>query len=225
MTPTTAAGSEHCPQNGDSLPCRTLGEYAENSHLYLDSNINVSMIFLPGVHNLTKELHITTIKFLSLVGCGHYSDCSSSATNQPKTILLSFDLKLDGLSNVNVSDLSFNGGNGKIIVFVSNIVVNMDGVSIIESALQIKPRYYFNRGEAMVILSNMVFNGSTLMLYMERANHIIIRNAVFFLGSAGNAMTFCGIMSDIIIENVTTQNGRNSSIPAWYCHDTEGLDT
>ena len=53
----------------------TLDEFTDNSTKYLNNNDNLTMVFLPGEHNLTKKLEIKGTTDLTMVGA---NDCFPS---------------------------------------------------------------------------------------------------------------------------------------------------
>ena len=143
----TTAGSENCHHNSE-WSCKTLDDYADNSTIELDNKNNVTMIFLPGEHNLTKELHVMGTENLTLVGCviNDRSPMPGSVKHLKsiRIILLQFNLVLDGFSRVNISDLLIDGRSKNRIMLLTqsttNVVVNMDSVTLVGSVLLIKPQ-------------------------------------------------------------------------------------
>ena len=202
----TTAGSENCHHNSE-WSCKTLDDYADNSTIELDNKNNVTMIFLPGEHNLTKELHVMGTENLTLVGCviNDRSPMPGSVKHLKsiRIILLQFNLVLDGFSRVNISDLLIDGRCKNRIMLLTqsttNVVVNMDSVTLVGSVLLIKPQNAVPRSKTMVVLSNMIFNGSTLMVSLANTNNITVKDVIFYLGPGNNALTFCSIMSHICL--------------------------
>lgn len=71
VTPTLDLNPD-CPNN---TPCHTLNEYAQNSSDYFGENMNVSLIFLKGVHNLTSQIfQIRNLNIVILTGINGISN-------------------------------------------------------------------------------------------------------------------------------------------------------
>ena len=66
-----------CPPSTVGWPCRTLDEYALNSTHELDNKDNVTMIFLPGAHNLTENLLTQGGHTFTVVGCCYFAQDSA----------------------------------------------------------------------------------------------------------------------------------------------------
>ena len=201
-----------------------LDDYASNSSEELDYKINVRMVFLPGVHVLTKELLISRTKNITLVGCdSNHCPSTSGSMEHHKTVRITLsqsNIVLDNFSRADISNLSIDGRNKNIFIlkiFTMDAVMNIDNVTLVGSALLIKQRTSTVQGRAMVALSDIVFNGSRLMVNLVSTSNITIQDVIFYLGPGSRALTFCGIMSHIYMLNVTTLNGSYGFITELYC--------
>ena len=80
--------------------------------------------------------------------------------------------------------------------------MSMESVRMNRSGLlfQAQNRLFSNH-EGVITLSNMTFISSTVVFDFEKTNEIVLKNIVFFLGSTGNAITFCTMISSIHCKN------------------------
>ena len=101
--------TEDTPYPG--APCHTLDEYAQNASQYLVSDTSVE--FLPGTHNLSQPLNISSVNNLSWV--------ARNAARNETIIWLSEPLQFTNVSNLTLLDstLVFGYNNRTFLVFES----------------------------------------------------------------------------------------------------------
>ena len=208
-------------------PCKTLDEFTDNSTVYLNNKDNLIMIFFPGEHNLTKELLIKGTKNLTMVGADSCSPMFGSVqqSTQNTKITLYDNLTLEGPSNLTMSGLIIDGQNVNIVTLLTvgiadDIMVNIGNVAIARSGLLLGAQNrLFSKHEGVLTLSNLNFVSSTVMFDFEKTSKITLKNISFFLGSTGNAITFCGLISYVSMQNITivTLNGSDTPVPSLKC--------
>ena len=210
-------------------PCKTPDEFADNSTVYLNNKDDLIMIFLPGEHNLTKELLIKGTKNLTMVGADSCSPVFDSMQQSAQNIRITLNdnLILKGSSNLTMSGLTIDGQNENIVTVLTvgiadDIVVNIGNVAIVTSGLLLRAQNrLFSKHEGVITLSNLSFVSSTVMFDFEKTSKITLRNISFFLGSTGNAITLCGLISYVSMQNITivTLDGSDAPIPSLKCTD------
>ena len=125
-------------------PCKTLDEFTDDSTEYLNNNDNLTMVFLPGEHNLTKKLEIKGTTNLSMVAA---NDCfptfdSMQQPAQNVRITLKANLIIEGSLNLTVSGLTIDGQSEKIVtiltVGIAEFVISIGNVTVVKSGLLTK---------------------------------------------------------------------------------------
>ena len=209
-------------------PCKTLDEFVDNSTVYLNNNDNLTMIFLPGQHDLTKKLIIRETTSLNMVGADDCLPGFDSGIQKPiKTarISLKANLIVEGALIFSMSGLTIDGQNGNIVTFltvgrpIAGFMVSIENITIVRSGLLLRAENrLFSNHKGMIILSNMIFISSTVLFDFEKTNHIGLKDIKFCLGSTSNAVTFCSLISSVSMQNieiVTLDN--DESAPALQC--------
>ena len=106
--------TESTPCPGE--PCHTLDEYAQNTSQYFVSDTTVE--FLPGTHNLSQLLNISSVNNLSLV--------ARNVARNETVIRLSEPLWFTNVSNLTIVDCDFSQSNTSIVVDTSHSVTFSD---------------------------------------------------------------------------------------------------
>ena len=133
-----------CP-SGDH-PCKTLNEYANNTedfHQYGD----IRMLFLAGVHNLTKNLNFSqldsvqmmpeaygTLVKIQLLSCNMITNSTSRFRIENMVIS---GAKLESINVINTQELSLQGVNlSEISLFIRKDLGRLLGITIQDSLLE-----------------------------------------------------------------------------------------
>ena len=209
-------------------PCKTLDEFTDNRTVYLNNNDNLTMIFLPGQHSLSKKLIIRGTTDLNMVGADDCLPDFDSGTMQKPIksvrIHLKANLTVEGASNLNMSGLMIDGHNENIVTILivgnAGFMVSIENVTVVRSGLLLwAENRLFNNRKGVIILSNMTFISSTVLFDFEKTNEIALKNVEFFLGSARSAMTFCSLISSVSMQNIeiVTFDSDDESAPALHC--------
>ena len=211
-------------------PCKTLDEFIDNSTVYLNNKDNLTMVFLPGQHSLSKQLIIRGITSLNLVGTDDCLPGFDSSIQKPiKTAEISLKANLtmyvEGASNLNMSGLTIDGQNRNIVTFltvgrpIAGFMVSIENITVVRSGLLLRAENrLFSNHKGVIILSNMTFNSSTVLFDFEKTNQIALKDVKFFLGLARNAVTFCSLISIVSMHNIEIVSLDNDeSAPALQC--------
>ena len=183
--------------------CKTINEYAFNDSKELASTGNVIMLFLPGVHNLTRNL---TIKGkMEFYLAGNYEEV------QTIIYLHEGSITIRNVSNFKLSTLSINGLSKSAVSIRDVLDVMIENVVITSSAFLIQCLQCNN-----VIISNTLFIGSVLVIawpeYFLKTgtkrhayDHVLIQDTVFHLSLTGNGLSCCNVHS-LVITNTSMSN-------------------
>ena len=198
-----------CPPSTVGWPCKTLDEYALNSTQDLDNMDNVTMLYLPGVHNLTRKLLVRGSQIITMVNM-HDSE------GQQVHIILHSSITIAAVSELNISYLSINGLSQSYLLLQQASKVNIDHVAMTGSALIIACEFC-----STALISHVSFKGSVQVIAgspnypNDRAyNSVTIKNSVYHLSPTGNGLTVCNIDS-LSISNISTISlpGNISAMP------------
>ena len=227
IKPTSNPELPDCSCNSD-WPCKTLDEFTDNSTVYLNNNDNLMMVFLPGEHSLTKNLEIKETIDLTMVGandCFPIFDCMQQPAQNVITLKANLTI-IEGSLNLTVSSLTIDGQTQNIVtiltVGIADFVVSIDNVIVVRGGLLLQAQNrLFSNHEGVITLSDMTFKSSTVMFDFEKTNKIALKNVAFFLGSTGNAITFCSLISHVLVQNIEigTLDSDDESAPVLYCSD------
>jgi predicted outer membrane repeat protein len=168
------------------------------------------MIFLPGKHVLSKKLVIEGTTDLNMVGADNCLPGFDSGIQKPiKSVKISLkaNLTVEGASYLNISGLIVDGRSENIMtiltVGIAEFVVSIENITVVRSGLLLwAQNRLFSNHDGVIILSNTTFVSSTVLFDFERTNEIVLKNVVFFLGSARSAVTFCSLISSVSMQNI-----------------------
>ena len=121
-----------CPEE----PCLTLSQFATHTEDYLESN--TTLFFLPGQHNLSLEINITTITKLSMTS-------KSTISNSPSATIAcegNASFNFFSINTVYIGHLRFSGCYGHKSISVQMLVV-------------VNSLFLSHRGPALEIISSL----------------------------------------------------------------------
>ena len=184
--------------------CKTLDEYAINTSNNSENGTdnNMTMMFLPGVHNLTGNLSVEEKLNFTLVG-------KSSKINQTHIHLLHGSITVQNVAEVTLYKLSINGFSNYTVSLKGVIDVKIEDVVITASAFIIQCL-----GCNTVTILDIHCIGSPLVIawpeyYLssdtKAYKKVVIRDAVFHLSPKGNGLSCCNVQSSLI-GNISISN-------------------
>ena len=197
--------SSECLFLNDSVRqhCKTLDEYAINNRDDSESGGNsVTMMFLPGVHNLTGNLSVEEKLNFTLVG-------KSSKINQTHIHLLHGSISVQNVAQATLYKLSINGFSNYTVSLKNVTDVKIEDVVIIGSAFIIQCI-----GCNTVTILDIHCIGSPLVIAWPEYDlssdtkaykNVVIRDAVFHLSPKGNGLSCCNVRSSMI-GNISINN-------------------
>ena len=183
--------------------CKTLNEYAINTTKDLKSvRENVTMIILPGVHNLTTNLTIEEKHHVTMVG-------QSSKTDPPHVLLHHGNITVQNVTGFMLSKLSINGFSRHTLSLRNVSDVEIEGVIIIGSAFLIQCLGC----NTVTVLDTQCIGSPLVIAWPEydlfskiRAyKNVVIRDTVFHLSPKGNGLSCCDVHSSLI-KNISLSN-------------------
>ena len=208
--------------------CETIDDYAFKDAEKLVNRENVLMTFLPGVHNLTRNLTIREKVYLQLAGSEeglillylHHE----SITIQNVTRFRLSSLKIDGMSSATMSMKDV------LDVTIEDVVIT--GSAFLIQCLQCNT----------ATISNVLFVGSVLVIawpeyYIMKDKRycaykqVVIQDNVFHLSPTGNGLSCCNVHSLLITNSSISNLPHNSmakppesSLITFCAHYPWGLD-
>ena len=205
--------------------CKTLDEYASNTTVTGNSESggnSVTMMFLPGVHNLTTNFSVKEKLNFTLVG-------QSSKINQTHIHLLHGSISVQSVAQVTLYKLSINGFSNYTVSLKGVIDVKFEDVVITGSAFIIQCL-----GCNSVTILDIHCIGSPLVIAWPEYDlfsdtkaykNVVIRDAVFHLSPKGNGLSCCNVQSSLIVNisisnlpsNSTIKQPERSLITINYC--------
>ena len=188
----------------ETCPCKTIDDYALNITSNLEGRENATIMFLQGVHNLTRDLTIEEKLNITMMG-----KISQSHQDYPHFLLCQGNVTFQKIINLKLSNLSIVGFSRNSVsirsvynVILENIVIN--GSALLIQCIGCKSIYIFD----------IHFIGSVLVIawpeyYLNTDRHayksVLIRDALFQLSPTGNGLSCCNVYSLEII-NISVGN-------------------
>ena len=190
----------------EKCPCKTIDDYALNITSDLEGRENATIMFLQGVHNLTRDLTIDSEEKMSITIMGKISQ---EYQDYPYFLLFQGNIKFQKIVNLKLSNLSIVGFSRNSVSLVSVKNVTMENIVINGSALLIQCI-----GCNSISIFDIHFIGSVLVIawpeyYLTTDSHayksVLIRDALFQLSPKGNGLSCCNVYSLEII-NISVGN-------------------
>ncbi len=180
--------------NQGFVGCETINDTLNNT-----LERNTTMVFLPGIHNLTKDFTMED-KF-AVIMTGY-----TLQKNNSQLILYGGGIVIQNSVKYSLFHLSISSFSSQAVLIKNVTSVAIDGVTITASAIIIQ----CIRCNAVTI-SNVVSIGSVLVIawpeYYLRVDtyvsyeSVVIKNSVFHLAPVGNGISCCNVKS-LLIQNV-----------------------
>ena len=201
--------TKYCVNNNLSQgsPCKTIDEYAVNNTL----ENNMTMVFLPGIHNLTKNFTVKDEFKFDIIMTGY-----NLLANETQVVLYQGGIVIQTSVKISLSHLSILSFSSHVVLIKNVSDVAIEDVVITGSAIIIQ---CINCN--VVNIMNVVFIGSVLVIawpeyylhtHMHFAyNSVIIKDSVFHLAPVGNGISCCNVGS-LLIESVSINNLPQASV-------------
>ena len=185
--------------------CETIDDYAFNAE-ELESRENVLMTFLPGAHNLTRNLTVREKLYLQMAG------------SKGRTLLYFHhgSIMIQDVTNFRLSTLAIEGLSSATVSTKDVLDVTIEDVVITGSAFLIQCLQCNT-----ATISNILFIGSVLVIawpeyYMKGQRYraykqVVIQDTVFHLSPTGNGLSCCNVNS-LFITNISVSNLPNNSV-------------
>ena len=187
------------------LSCKSIDEYTFNSIL----ESNTRMVFLPGIHNLTRNFTLKNKIDVSMIGY-------TLEANETQVELYQGDIEIQASVKFTLSHLSISSYSSHAVLIKSVLGVTIEDVIITGSALIIQCL----RCNTIKIL-NINFVGSVLVIARPEYNlvstpffaynSVIIKDSVFHLAPVGNGISCCNVGS-LLIQNISISNLPQASV-------------
>ena len=187
--------------------CGTINDYALNNtqcheELEFEGNrSNVTMLLLPGVHNLTRNFTVE--------GKVNFTMVASNQSSRPIVMLIKGGITIQNLVEVKLSNLSIEGLSRNTISIKNVLNVTFQDVIITASAFLIQCL-----GCNTVTILDIHCIGSPLVIawpeyYLSSKTkaykNVVIRDTVFHLSPKGNGLSCCNVHSSVM-RNISISN-------------------
>ena len=214
--PVIQAATDDCNYYVSSMPklpdfnvsekcsCKTIDEYAHNITSDLEGRDNVTMTFLQGVQNLTRNLTIEEKVNVTMMG-----KISQNYQDYPHFLLYQGNVTFQEIINLKLSKLSIVGFSRNTVSIRNVLNVIIEDVVINGSALLIQCI-----GCNSVNILDIHFIGSVLVIawpeyYLTTDSYaykkVLIRDTTFQLSPKGNGLSCCNVHLLVII-NISVSN-------------------
>ena len=177
--------------NSSGFGCETIDSYAFNDTEELVSRENVLMTFLPGAHNLTRNLTIRERLYFRMAG------------SKSRTLLYLHhgNIMIHDITNFRLSTLTVEGLSSTTVSLKDVLDVTIEDVVVTGSAFFIQCLQCNTAS-----ISNVLFVGSVLVIAWpvkaqrsdQAYKQVVIQDTVFHLSPTGNGLSCCNVHSLLI---------------------------
>ena len=180
--------------NSSELSCIAVHEYFNHT-----SESEITLLFLPGVHNLTRN--VTIENKLDVMIAGY-----AMQKNQTHIMLDQSDIVIQNSTKFTMSYLSITSLSSNVVLLNTVVEVTIENVIITGSAVIIRCL-----GCNAVKILNVISIGSVLVIawpeYYLRTDlfaykSVVIKHSLFDLAPVGNGISCCNVQS-LLVQNIS----------------------